>query len=109
MLTVIKSPSPASYARSSTRIFERFYRGTQSYDGNGLGLSIVRRVVEILHGTIRLSDRDPGPGLCVNVDLPAPVRVADLPAPARDESEIANRPTGSKARRTGGATAGGRR
>jgi two-component system, OmpR family, sensor histidine kinase QseC len=89
------------------RIFERFYRGTQSYDGSGLGLSIVRRVVEILHGTLRFSNLDPGPGLCVNVDVPAPVRVADLPAPAQVESEIANGPSGSQPRRTGSAAGGG--
>lgn len=60
------------------RILERFYRGTQSYDGSGLGLSIVRRVVELLHGTIRFSNLDPGPGLCVEIGLPVPMSVADL-------------------------------
>lgn len=50
---------------------ERFKRGTQSASkvGSGLGLSIVRRVVEAHHGRLSLLDR-PGGGLDVHIDLP---------------------------------------
>lgn len=37
------------------RMYERFYQGDESrqQQGNGLGLSIVRRILELLHGTIQ--------------------------------------------------------
>jgi len=43
-------------------VFERFTRldGARSTPGNGLGLSLVRAVVERHHGTIELKDNDPG-------------------------------------------------
>jgi two-component system sensor histidine kinase QseC len=74
----VRDQGPGVAPALQERIFERFYRGTQSYDGSGLGLSIVRRVVEILHGTIHFSNLDPGPGLCVEIGLPVPMSVADL-------------------------------
>jgi two-component system sensor histidine kinase TctE len=51
-------------------VFERFYRviGTES-EGSGLGLSIVREVVEGSGGSVCLSDA-PGGGLLVTVHLP---------------------------------------
>ena len=50
---------------------ERFKRGAQSAAkvGSGLGLSIVRRVVEAHHGRLSLLDRNGG-GLDVHIDLP---------------------------------------
>ena len=51
-------------------IFEKFYKGDKSRggDGNGLGLSIVRRVVEIHGGTISVESREQG-GTCFTVVL----------------------------------------
>jgi signal transduction histidine kinase len=72
----VRDQGPGVSPALQERILERFYRGTQSYDGSGLGLSIVRRVVEILHGTISFSNLDPG--LCVEIGLPVPLSVADL-------------------------------
>lgn len=52
-------------------IFEPFFRGrhTQSDSGHGLGLSIVRRAIEVHGGTV-IADNDPAGGLCVILQLP---------------------------------------
>ena len=54
-------------------VFERFYRGsdaaTRYADGNGLGLAIVRSIIEAHAGSIELSDRDGG-GLVASLTLP---------------------------------------
>lgn len=42
------------------RIFERFWRGAKSGDGAGLGLSIVKRIVEAHGGAIDVEDRPSG-------------------------------------------------
>ena len=41
------------------RIFERFYQVNESHAGSGIGLSIVRRIVELHQGTITLRS-EPG-------------------------------------------------
>ncbi|UJW85128.1 sensor histidine kinase [Devosia sp. SL43] len=52
-------------------VLERFKRGAASGSavGSGLGLSIVKRVVEAHRGALRLQDRTGG-GLVVEIDLP---------------------------------------
>jgi hypothetical protein len=60
-------------ARDLERIFEPFFRGSRPEgDGSGLGLSIVKRVVERLGGSIALENiRGTGrSGLRVTVRLP---------------------------------------
>jgi two-component system OmpR family sensor kinase len=59
-------------AEQQARVFERFFRGEQSneasVEGSGLGLNIVRWVVESHHGTVTFSAKD---GMTtVTVDLP---------------------------------------
>jgi two-component system sensor histidine kinase TctE len=59
-------------------VLERFKRGAASSGkaGSGLGLSIVKRVVEAHRGTLTLRDRQGG-GLAVEIDLPVvPRRLA---------------------------------
>ncbi|MDQ3492498.1 MAG: HAMP domain-containing histidine kinase [Chloroflexota bacterium] len=55
------------------RVFERFYRGAQAVEaraaGSGLGLSIVRSIVEMHHGRVSIQSA-PGKGTTVTVALP---------------------------------------
>jgi len=53
------------------RIFERFFKGDKSRtkDGNGLGLVIVRKIVEISHGSISFVSI-PNEGTAFTVELP---------------------------------------
>jgi two-component system sensor histidine kinase QseC len=52
-------------------VFDRFRRLSDSYAGSGLGLSIVKRVVDLLGGEIELGDANPPPGLTVTIELPS--------------------------------------
>jgi PAS domain S-box-containing protein len=56
------------------RIFERFERAVsaRNYGGLGLGLWIVRQIVEAMHGAIQVADT-PGGGATFVVRLPAPL------------------------------------
>jgi signal transduction histidine kinase/CheY-like chemotaxis protein len=66
--------------------FEQAEAGTaRRFGGSGLGLSIVRRLVDLMQGTIRI-DSEPGRGTRIVVSLPVPVDpampdAASLPAP----------------------------
>jgi signal transduction histidine kinase len=57
----VADSGPGVPAELREKIFERFWRGEQSQSGAGLGLSIVRRVMDVLCGTVSVSER-PGGG-----------------------------------------------
>jgi two-component system OmpR family sensor kinase len=70
----IEDGGPGIPAADMERIFEPFYRGSRpSGDGSGLGLSIVKRIVDNLRGTIELENiaDDGRSGLRVTIRLPA--------------------------------------
>jgi two-component system OmpR family sensor kinase len=72
---VVTDCGPGIPADERRRVFQRFHRvpGDRS-PGNGLGLPIVKAIVERHHGSIALGDANPGrhpPGLEVRVELPA--------------------------------------
>jgi len=58
-------------------VFERFRQGasgtTRAHGGLGLGLSIVRHLVELHGGTVTAANNSPPPGATFRVSLPAPV------------------------------------
>ena len=71
------------------RVFGAFERlsNAATQDGFGLGLSIVRRIVDMLGGTIRLeSEKGRGSRFCVET----PMRVADAVSEATDEGNEAH-------------------
>jgi len=53
------------------RIFDKFYQGDQSRstEGNGLGLSLVKRILELENGNIEV-ESELGKGTCFTVSLP---------------------------------------
>ncbi|HKJ70498.1 MAG TPA: ATP-binding protein [Gammaproteobacteria bacterium] len=59
---------PGIEADHREQVFEPFY--TTAARGTGLGLGLVRELVEANHGTITLENR-PGGGTCVAVELPS--------------------------------------
>jgi signal transduction histidine kinase len=76
------------------RIFEEFYRASNARqaepDGDGLGLSLVKRIVELHHGTIRFAS-EPGVGTTFHIVLPLSVpsevsqaTVAEAPGKQQD-------------------------
>ena len=52
------------------KIFERFWRGETSKEGAGLGLAIVRRIMQALRGNVSVADA-PGGGAMFSLRFPA--------------------------------------
>ncbi len=56
----VEDSGPGIPAHLREKIFERFWKGDTSKDGAGLGLSIVRRVMAALRGSVSVSDAPQG-------------------------------------------------
>jgi len=77
--------------RYAERIFGPFQRlhGRQDYEGTGIGLAIVRRIVERHHGHVRADGR-PGEGASFTVVMPSRQSAGPVPSPSAggiDEKE----------------------
>jgi len=66
---VVDDNGPGIPAADRERVFERFVRATEGGDGCGLGLAIVREIIERHQGTVTLGDAQPH-GLRVTIRLP---------------------------------------
>lgn len=57
-------------AETRERLFERFYQESAAVEGIGLGLHIVRTILERMHGTISIHSAGKGRGTVAEVELP---------------------------------------
>ncbi|MES2354783.1 MAG: ATP-binding protein [Pseudomonadota bacterium] len=76
-------------------IFDRFRQGDSSnrrkYDGVGLGLSIVQRLVEMHGGTVRAASEGVGQGATFSIDLPRNIdERSSIPAPVEPDPPSTN-------------------
>lgn len=69
------------------KIFERFYQVDSEHPGSGIGLSLVQRLVELHHGTIRLDSRE-GEGSTFTVRVPAMESAYTVEERQRAEEEV---------------------
>lgn len=68
----ISDTGPGIPISERERVFTRFYRiAGANTEGSGLGLAIVQMIVKAHGGTIELKDPAQGPGLVVDISLPA--------------------------------------
>jgi signal transduction histidine kinase len=51
---------PGLSSQESERAFDRFWRGSQSYEGSGLGLAIVKQMADASNAEVSLTARDVG-------------------------------------------------
>ncbi|MFN2500043.1 MAG: ATP-binding protein, partial [Pyrinomonadaceae bacterium] len=72
----VKDTGPGIDPNFLPHVFERFRQAdgstTRTHGGLGLGLAIVRHLVELHGGTIAVENRDDGPGAVFTVRLPLP-------------------------------------
>lgn len=84
-LIVVEDDGPGLSAAEKAQAFERFFRGSNAaglaVEGAGLGLPVVRSIVEAHGGTVRLLDREAG-GLRVEIALPRAPRIKVVAADA---------------------------
>ncbi len=66
----VRDSGPGIPLELREKIFERFWRGENSKEGAGLGLSIVRRIMLALDGSVSVSDA-PGGGAQFSLVFPA--------------------------------------
>ena len=67
----VKDAGPGMDDATRRRVFEKFYQGDTAHsgEGNGLGLSLVKRIVDLCQGSVEV-DSAPGQGATFTVRLP---------------------------------------
>src|ERR1700730_7949144 len=76
----VQDTGPGVPPSMQERIFERFWQGNDSQHGAGLGLSIVRQIMQALHGTVSVSQSPEG-GAQFTLHFPQGETVVQPPAP----------------------------
>jgi two-component system sensor histidine kinase QseC len=66
----VSDDGPGIAPELRTRVLERFYRHDAHYDGSGLGLAMVARIVKLLQGTLALESTSGSGGLTVRICIP---------------------------------------
>jgi len=93
----VEDDGPGIPAEFLPHVFERFRQrdssGTRRHGGLGLGLAIVRHLVELHRGTVSASNREEGKGAVFSVTLP----LADVPALRGSEGQSVAATLGSAA------------
>ena len=78
LVVTVEDDGPGLSAADKSQAFDRFFRGSnasgQGVEGSGLGLPVVKSIVEAHGGTVTLADRDGG-GLKVVITLPKEPRM----------------------------------
>ena len=70
-VVTVRDEGPGMDEATLRRVFEKFYQGdtTHASEGNGLGLSLVKRIVDLCQGKVEV-DSAPGQGSTFTVRLP---------------------------------------
>ena len=87
MLIKIKDNGDGIPKNVQMKIFEMFFRGSEKSQGNGLGLFLVKRPVEILNGTIKIKSTLKG-GTEFSVTLPVKAQYTSHYEPIVRKKEI---------------------
>jgi signal transduction histidine kinase len=84
VVLAVRDHGPGIPEEALPRVFERFYRGTQTTRGTGIGLAVVKDLVELHGGTVEGANASPG--TVVTVRLPNVLPAARATSAARDST-----------------------
>ncbi len=87
----VADDGPGIAAEDQERVFGEFVRLGRKTDGLGLGLSIVRRIAELLEAPLKLESR-PGSGARFTITVPRAQTSQIKPSAAGDSNTIAGQP-----------------
>lgn len=90
----VSDTGPGIPVENLNRIFDRFYMvddsHTRSYEGTGIGLSLVKEMTELMGGSVQV-DSTPGKGSTFTIELPVKKAVAKKPGDlSREEMKEAS-------------------
>jgi two-component system, OmpR family, sensor histidine kinase QseC len=92
IILTVSDSGPGISAKEIERVFDRFYRVPENGEsGSGLGLSIVKRIVELHDAEVELSPRPDGTGLCARVAFLRTLQSAFAP-PGSSSKESRDKP-----------------
>lgn len=86
-LTVrVSDTGPGIPKKDQKKVFRRFFRGKHAADvtGTGIGLSLVKELVDLTHGTIELQSNSSGTTFVLRIPLQEASHVADSGIPNED-------------------------